>query len=71
MTQIMTVSVIGSLISDLTGSGPGGLPGMPGGFGSLLGGGGGGMPDLGSILNNPNMMNMAAQMMQNPAMQQM
>ena len=44
---------------------------MPGGFGSLLGGGGGGMLDLGAILNNPAMMNMAAQMMQNPAMQQM
>ena len=44
---------------------------MPCGFGSLLGGGGGGMPDLGAILNNPAMMNMAAQMMQNPAMQQM
>ena len=60
------------LFNDFTsGQGPGGLPGMPGGFGSLLGGGGGGMPDLGAILNNPAMMNMAAQMMQNPAMQQM
>ncbi|KAI8975976.1 hypothetical protein BDB01DRAFT_728427 [Pilobolus umbonatus] len=33
-----------------------------------LGGAGGGMPDLGSLLNNPNIMNMAQQMMQSGAL---
>jgi small glutamine-rich tetratricopeptide repeat-containing protein alpha len=30
------------------------------------GGSGGGMPDLASLMSNPAMMNMAAQIMQNP-----
>jgi len=42
------------------------------GFNMGLGGGGaGGMPGLGSLLNNPAMMQMAQQMMTNPDMQSM
>ena len=43
--------------------------GMPGGLGSLLGGGG--MPDFASVMSNPAMMQMAQQMMETPGMQQM
>ncbi|KAF9930037.1 hypothetical protein FBU30_000950 [Linnemannia zychae] len=63
-------------------SGGAGAGGLPAGFPDLgaLGGGAGGMPDLASLMNNPALMNMAQQMMQsgafnqlmsNPAMQQM
>ncbi|KAF9163389.1 hypothetical protein DFQ27_002916 [Actinomortierella ambigua] len=57
------------------GAGAGGIPGLGG-----LGGGAGGMPDLAGLMNNPALMNVAQQMMQsgafnqllsNPAMQQM
>jgi small glutamine-rich tetratricopeptide repeat-containing protein alpha len=54
-------------------SSSGGAGGMPD-LSSLLGGAGGaggGMPELSSILNNPAMMNMATQMMQNPEMMRM
>lgn len=34
-------------------------------------GGGGGMPGIGALLNNPAMMQMAQQMMSNPDMQNM
>ena len=37
--------------------GMGGMPGMPGGF------------DIGAVLGNPALMNMASQMMQDPNMQ--
>jgi len=36
-----------------------------------LGGGGSGMPDLGSIMNNPMMMQMAQQMMANGGMEKL
>lgn len=46
--------------------------GLPPGLGSMFGGGGaGGLPDFGAVLNNPAMMQMASQMMQTPGMQQM
>ncbi|KAI7818036.1 hypothetical protein BC939DRAFT_464109, partial [Gamsiella multidivaricata] len=59
-----------------------GAGGLPAGFPDLsaLGGGAGGMPDLAGLMGNPALMNMAQQMMQsgaldqlmsNPAMQQM
>ncbi|KAI9594919.1 hypothetical protein BDF19DRAFT_442823 [Syncephalis fuscata] len=53
-----------------TGAGAGGMPDLA----SLLGGAGGGaggMPDMSTLLNNPAMMNMASQMMQNPEMMRM
>ncbi|CAH1244233.1 TRIM3 [Branchiostoma lanceolatum] len=55
------------------GPGLGGMGGLPGGLGGLGGMGGGGLGgmDLGGLLNNPMLMNMATQMMQNPQMQQM
>ncbi|XP_019634460.1 PREDICTED: small glutamine-rich tetratricopeptide repeat-containing protein alpha-like [Branchiostoma belcheri] len=55
------------------GPGLGGMGGMPGGLGGLGGMGGAGLGgmDLGGLLNNPMLMNMATQMMQNPQMQQM
>lgn len=37
---------------------------------SMFGGGGGGMPDMGAMMNNPAMMQQAQQMMQNPGMMQ-
>ena len=54
------------------GAGRGAAGGMPD-LSALLGGmgggpGGGGMPDLNSLMNNPAMMNMAQQMMQDPNM---
>ncbi|XP_072027280.1 small glutamine-rich tetratricopeptide repeat-containing protein beta-like [Amphiura filiformis] len=52
---------------------PPGFPGFPGGGLPQFGGMGpslGGL-DIGSVLNNPGLMNMAAQFMQNPQMQQM
>ncbi|KAJ3130947.1 hypothetical protein HK100_007124 [Physocladia obscura] len=51
-----------------SGGGAGGNPfaGMPG-----LGGAGGGMPDIASMLGNPDFMNMASKMMNNPAISQM
>ncbi|XP_066298618.1 small glutamine-rich tetratricopeptide repeat-containing protein alpha-like isoform X2 [Branchiostoma lanceolatum] len=54
------------------GPGLGGMGGLPGGLGGLGGMGGGGLGgmDLGGLLNNPMLMNMATQMMQNPQMQQ-
>lgn len=42
-----------------------------GGLGGLLGGGGAGTPDIGSLLNNPALMNMATQLMSDPNMQNM
>ena len=36
-----------------------------------MGGGGGGMPDLASMLNNPGMMQMAQQMMANGGLERM
>ena len=39
-------------------------------FASLMGGGGAGGMDLGAMLNNPAMMQMAQQMMSNPQIQQ-
>eukprot|EP00658_Telonema_sp_P-2_P077775 TRINITY_DN711_c0_g1_i5.p1 TRINITY_DN711_c0_g1~~TRINITY_DN711_c0_g1_i5.p1 ORF type:complete len:309 (-),score=108.29 TRINITY_DN711_c0_g1_i5:451-1377(-) len=39
-------------------------------MGGMMGGGEGGQPDLGALLNNPMMQNMAQQMMQDPAMMQ-
>ncbi|KAI8509628.1 hypothetical protein Bbelb_120560 [Branchiostoma belcheri] len=55
------------------GPGLGGMGGIPGGLGGLGGMGGAGLGgmDLGGLLNNPMLMNMATQMMQNPQMQQM
>ncbi len=49
---------------------PGGMPGMPGGMPNLGGLNMGGM-DFSAILNNPALMNMATNMMQNPQMQSM
>lgn len=37
---------------------------------SMLGGGAGGMPDMASLMNNPQMMQQAQKMMQNPGMMQ-
>ncbi|KAJ3796433.1 putative stress-induced protein STI1 [Lentinula aff. detonsa] len=54
-------------VSTSTGSTASGLPDM-GGMADMLrgmGGGGGGMPDLASLMNNPQMMAMAQQMMSN------
>jgi small glutamine-rich tetratricopeptide repeat-containing protein alpha len=54
------------------GAAGGGLPDMAEmlrGFGG--GGGAGGMPDLTSIMNNPMMMQMAQQMMQNGGMEEL
>ena len=45
-------------------SSPSGTRGMPGG-------GAGGMPDLGALLNNPQLMGMAQQMMQSGALDQL
>jgi len=45
------------------------MPGLGSLFGNLAAGGG--APDISQMLNNPAMVNMAQQMMQNPAMQQM
>lgn len=53
---------LASMMSGLMGGGAGGGAGP---------GGPGGMPDLGSILNNPAMMQMAQQMMANGGMEQM
>ncbi|XP_050708415.1 small glutamine-rich tetratricopeptide repeat-containing protein alpha-like [Eriocheir sinensis] len=50
------------------GFGPGGLPFGLGGLGNLAGAGG---PDLGNILGNPALMNMATQLMADPNMQNM
>ncbi|XP_070564283.1 small glutamine-rich tetratricopeptide repeat-containing protein beta-like [Ptychodera flava] len=50
-------------------TGPGGGPAGLGGFGGL--GGAGGMPDIGALLANPALMNMASTMMQNPEMQRL
>ena len=50
------------------GGGGGGLSGLPGGLGQFANMGG---LNLESMLNNPAMMNVAAQMMQDPNMQQM
>jgi len=54
-----------------TGSGapPSGGPNFGSMFGSLLGGGAGGGPDMMSLLNNPALMNMATQFVQNPQVQ--
>ncbi|XP_002738141.1 small glutamine-rich tetratricopeptide repeat-containing protein beta-like [Saccoglossus kowalevskii] len=49
------------------GGGGGGIPGF-GGFGGM---GPGGMPDMGALLGNPALMNMASTMMQNPEMQRL
>ncbi|KAE8224631.1 hypothetical protein CF319_g2515 [Tilletia indica] len=48
----------------LPGAGPGGLGAFPG-FGGEAGAGAGGMPDLGALLNNPQLMQMAQSMMGN------
>ena len=50
------------------GGGAAGLGGLPGGFGQIPNMGG---LNLEAMLNNPAMMNVAAQMMQDPNMQQM
>jgi len=53
----------------------GGIPGMPPGMGSMFGqmmgglGGGQGTPDMMSLFNNPSLMNMAMQFVQNPQVQ--
>ncbi|CCM00340.1 uncharacterized protein FIBRA_02370 [Fibroporia radiculosa] len=51
------------------GGGLGGMADMLSGMG--LGGGSGGMPDLSSFMNNPRMMEMAQQMMQNGGLERM
>ncbi|KAI9499063.1 hypothetical protein BDB00DRAFT_798154 [Zychaea mexicana] len=53
-----------SKIGSVDRSGPGSPPPSAGGAGA------GGMPDLGSLLNNPQLMNMAQQMMQSGALDQ-
>ncbi|KAL9933552.1 hypothetical protein V8E36_007728 [Tilletia maclaganii] len=56
----------------IPGAGPGGLGGFPG-FGGGEGGLGraGGMPDLGALLNNPQLMSMAQSMMANGGLDQL
>ncbi|CAK5279918.1 unnamed protein product [Mycena citricolor] len=49
---------------DITLTSDAGMPGM-GGLADMLGGGGGGMPDIASMMNNPQLMAMAQQMMSN------
>ncbi|KAL0478789.1 glutamine-rich tetratricopeptide repeat-containing protein [Acrasis kona] len=60
---------LSSLLGGGAGRGGGGMPDLS----SLLGGAGGagGMPDIGSLLSNPNFMNTVTQMMQQPGVQEM
>jgi len=48
-----------------------GMPDLSSLLGGQGGGGGGGMPDLSSLMNNPALMNMASQFMSNPAFSSM
>lgn len=61
-------SVERSVPAESSAGGAGGMPNFGGAGGMPNFGGAGGMPDLGALLNNPALMNMAQQMMQSGAL---